>query len=578
MADGAAAKKVVLIDQSKKETHHAGTGFKKFCRRLRSAHKIVANKDELSSERLDPRVVACVVLGAPRERFLPAELDALKGYVAAGGSIAVFAGEGGDAQRGSNVNQLLEEYGISVHADSVVRTVYFKYLHPKECYIANGIVHPEIAEKKKAVSTSKGKAAAADEKKAGGKAGAGGAVDTSAHGGLAFVYPYGASMTVSRPAHAVLSSGPISYPLNRPIGAVYEAATAEKAKPAAAAAGGADSAGGSADDGAGGAPTGLRGRVLALGSVEVFGDDYLDKDENAALADVLFAWLLRSDDVTTLHEPPPITETSASENTVESETWAEYTRVPNTEALADRIRACLQENEELPKDFTKLFNDQLFRFDTDLIPEAVALYEQLGVKHENLSLIPPEFECPQPPLAPAVFPPQLRELPPPALDQFDLDEHFASSRQRLAQLTNKCTSNEDLDYYIKEAGEILNVTGQLAAKSNNSKPSAKDVLHFIFSELVRFKKVNMDPVPGAAASADAGGGALGGDDGPVMSNGGGEMMVFDNGPEEPMARGGGSLFTSDSKGEEMKGGDFKGGDDMKVADMDGGGEVMTFHK
>ena len=40
-ADGTApAKKVILIDQSKKETHHAGAGFKKFCRRLRSAHKV----------------------------------------------------------------------------------------------------------------------------------------------------------------------------------------------------------------------------------------------------------------------------------------------------------------------------------------------------------------------------------------------------------------------------------------------------------------------------------------------------------------------------------------------------------
>ena len=46
---------------------------------------------------------------------------------------------------------------------------------------------------------------------------------------------------------------------------------------------------------------------------------------------------------------------------LDGEVWAEYTRVPNTEALADRIRACLQENEELPKDFTKLFNDALFR-------------------------------------------------------------------------------------------------------------------------------------------------------------------------------------------------------------------------
>ena len=219
------------------------------------------------------------------------------------------------------------------------------------------------------------------------------------------------------------------------------------------------------------------------------------------------------------------------------------------------------------------------------------------MKHENLSLIPPEFECPLPPLTPAVFPPQLRELPPPALDQFDLDEHFASSRQRLAQLTNKCTSSEDLDYYIKEAGEILGVTGALqerAAKGGadaKKATGAKHVLHFIFSELVRFKKVNHDPAPGE------GGG--GGEGGPVMMDGGGgggEMMVFDGGAaDEPQAmpqRGGGMMAFggAEEKGgdgggyREFRGGgggDYKGGgEDMKMTDMDGGGggEVMSFHK
>lgn len=53
------------------------------------------------------------------------------------------------------------------------------------------------------------------------------------------------------------------------------------------------------------------------------------------------------------------------------------------------------------------------------------LYETLGVPHEPLTLIPPQFECPMPRLSPATFPPAMREPAPPALDQFDLDEHFA---------------------------------------------------------------------------------------------------------------------------------------------------------
>ena len=45
-----------------------------------------------------------------------------------------------------------------------------------------------------------------------------------------------------------------------------------------------------------------------------------------------------------------------------------------------------------------------------------------------------QFECPLPKLSPATFPPAMREPPPPALDQFDLDEHFAKEGLRLAQV------------------------------------------------------------------------------------------------------------------------------------------------
>jgi intraflagellar transport protein 52 len=36
-----------------------------------------------------------------------------------------------------------------------------------------------------------------------------------------------------------------------------------------------------------------------------------------------------------------------------------------------------------------MFNSQLFKFDVDMIPEAVAAYETMGVKHAILTLIPP---------------------------------------------------------------------------------------------------------------------------------------------------------------------------------------------
>lgn len=79
---------------------------------------------------------------------------------------------------------------------------------------------------------------------------------------------------------------------------------------------------------------------------------------------------------------------------------------------------------------------------------------------------------------------------PPALDQFDLDEHFAKEGLRLAQLTNKCTAGEeDLDYYIAEAGEILAVSSQLPYGER----SAKHILFHVFKVIVDCKKQEYIP-------------------------------------------------------------------------------------
>ncbi|RHZ18772.1 hypothetical protein DYB37_004218 [Aphanomyces astaci] len=270
--------------------------------------------------------------------------------------------------------------------------------------------------------------------------------------GLNFVYPYGATLNVKKPAAPILSSGFISFPMNRPIGAVWAhdgvCAPAKEKK---------------------------TGRLAVLGSMHLFSDDWLDKDENSRLQDILFRWLLKDKEI----QFDPVD--------AEDPDLSDYNRLPDTQALSERLRSCMQEGDELPKDFTKLFDNTLFKFDTSLIPDAVAQFKELGVKHEPLSLIPPQFETPLPPLKPAVFPPILREMPPPALDQFDLDEHFASESLRLAQLTNKC-SDDDLEYYVKEAAGILGILPKL----DPDRADAKHVLEFLLSKVVNFKKLNQD--------------------------------------------------------------------------------------
>ena len=50
----------------------------------------------------------------------------------------------------------------------------------------------------------------------------------------------------------------------------------------------------------------------------------------------------------------------------------------------------LQEYEDLPKDFTSLFETKLFSYDFNLVPSALDLYKELNLKQETLSLIQPQ--------------------------------------------------------------------------------------------------------------------------------------------------------------------------------------------
>ncbi|KAH8072443.1 hypothetical protein JL721_3718 [Aureococcus anophagefferens] len=489
------AQTIICIDASKRETHHAGNGFKKLFRRLRSSnYKPISNKEDLTPQLLG--TVDVLVVGAPRERFTADELRDVKEFVANGGSLLVLSSEGGEPKLGCNVNELLEGYGMSAQPDSVLRTVYYKYLHPKEVFVSHGVLQPELATHKhlshgNARKHRRGGVAAAKEPEGG--------HDAAQGGGLSFVYPRGATLSVQRPARAVLSSGAISYPIHRTVCAAWEVAPERRNRPRGVAHVKDDKPKGhhhhhKSAKNRGGAPSPTDGKHHHHHHHHKHAPTEVERGHHGSF------------------DPGMDTTFDMSgEHHHAGDDAAAYARVPDIEALASRLRACLQENDELPRNFTRLFNDALFRFDTDVIPEVVALYEQLHVKHEALSLIPPSFEYPLPPLQPATFPPALREPPSPPLDQFDLDEHFASKRERLAQLTNKCIPGgmtkkdgdaalaepDDLEYYVREAARS-SATAHLAARSPENALSAKHVLAFVLNELVTFKKVN----PTEAAEVD----------------------------------------------------------------------------
>ena len=129
MTDNDKGKKSILFNATKKETHHPNSGFKKLFRRLKSNFKISSNKDEVSRDRLADADL--LVFGGPSEPFTTAEFDDLKSYLQNGGRVMVMMGDGGEKQSGTNMNYLLEEFGMSVNADSVLRSVYYKYVHRK---------------------------------------------------------------------------------------------------------------------------------------------------------------------------------------------------------------------------------------------------------------------------------------------------------------------------------------------------------------------------------------------------------------------------------------------------------------
>jgi intraflagellar transport protein 52 len=107
----------------------------------------------------------------------------------------------------------------------------------------------------------------------------------------------------------------------------------------------------------------------------------------------------------------------------------------------------------------------------------------LGIKNEPLSTVKPQFDSALPPLTPAVFPPQMREPAGPVLELFDLDDSFASPKTRLAQLAQR-TPPKNAEKFIIQSAKILGIFPQLP----ESKRSAKDVLEYVFTQVVRWKK------------------------------------------------------------------------------------------
>lgn len=300
-----------------------------------------SNHKEITGDTL--RNVAILVLAGPQAPFTDTECTHLKAYIEAGGSAMVLLGEGGETAFNTNINFLLEDFGISVNGDSVVRTQYYKYFHPKECMIGGGIVCEPMWRhmlRQPAVSRIPFEFSAEKDQ-------------------LHFVYPFGATLSVAPPSNVLATTGAVVYPFHRPV--------------------------------IGYCRTASNGRLIVAGSGHAFHDKYMAEETNG----LLFEYLVRLlSDEELLFSTYDFSEADVSDGAL----------VPDTIHLAEQPKMCLLESIDcdIPSDFKKMFDMRLHAINNDLVPQMVALHRQLDVQYEPLKIIKPQFEIPLPALQLAV--------------------------------------------------------------------------------------------------------------------------------------------------------------------------------
>ena len=422
--------KVVFNGIKKESIAENGNKYSKFINNLiRQYAGTALLKKEFKLEKI--KQCQLFVIAGSTATFTAEEIDILRQYLEGGGNIFLLQGEGGDEKSNTNLNEFLKDYSIAFHGDSVVRTSYYKYPHPKECYIDTMKVNEKFLKTIKNVQKKKIDVMDNDEE----------VVEEEAP--LKICYPFGQSIDVlNKSSHVsvLFNSGIIAYPLKRAL------CVATKSKSG-------------------------KGKLVCLGSLKFIENDYIDKEENKKVAEGIVKFLLG------------LTTNAILEPSKQVEIQ-EYTYIPNIISLSDKVKSCLEEAKEPPRNFNDLFDLNMFKIDNNLVPEAIELYEKLNVKHEVLSIIPPQFETPLPPLQLAVFDPIIRDFPVPNLELFDLDEQFSGEKIKLAQATNKCT-DEDLEYYILQCSDILGISGKIENKND-----PKAVLAYVMGEVMKYKKLS----------------------------------------------------------------------------------------
>jgi intraflagellar transport protein 52 len=256
----------------------------------------------------------------------------LNDFLDRGGSVAIFS------SAESCRNNFLRRYGIRIEEGAVVRAVFRQgFLHPKHVLVQNGIVQPFEHEPSHGAECDKSSS-------------------------MAFVFPNGSTLNVEAPAITLLSSGTTSYPVDCPVAAAWEATTGS-------------------------------GRLIVVGSADIFSDDWLEREDNSKLCDALIKYLL--------HQGMSFNPSLGRSDFEEKEC------APDISYLSNLIKPCLKELDQLPEDYKSLLCDKQFGLTMD----------------QPLSPIEPRFNCPHPPLQMSLHAPRLPARSPLSQEEtFGLEE------------------------------------------------------------------------------------------------------------------------------------------------------------
>jgi intraflagellar transport protein 52 len=258
-----------------------------------------------------------------------------------------------------------------------------------------------------------------------------------------FAYPNGNCLEIVQPSVPILTSGQSSYPLNRPI--ISYAALG-----------------------------GSGGSLTVIGSPHLFSDEWIKAESNTKLLQFLIDLGITG-------------RTELNQIEAEHPEVTERYYTPDIASMSEHLRSCIQESEKMSSDLVDNFYGGRFTMDLGYISETQKLAQTLELKNEPLEIVAPRFDTALPPLTPAVYPPQMKDPPGPVLELFDLDDAFASSKTRLAQLAQR-TNPKNAEKFTVQAAKILGILPKLPQE----KQTGRGVLEYVFTQVVRWKRQNQD--------------------------------------------------------------------------------------